>query len=53
MCPCEYNCSSLIRCSRDHNSLVSPDALHLLVEDLNQLALDRILVKFCLYEHKK
>jgi hypothetical protein len=32
---------------------VRPDALHLLVEDLNQLALNRILVKLGLYEHKK
>ena len=49
----EGDCASLVRRSGDHDTLVRTDTLHLLAEDLNQLALDRIPVKLSLHEHEK
>src|ERR1700731_3183758 len=45
--------ATLIRSSGHHNSLVCANTLYLLMKDLAQFALDRVLVAFSLYEYQK
>ena len=45
--------TTLIRSSGDHNSLMCANTLYLLMKDLDQLTLDRVLVALSLHEDQK